>query len=171
MAGASSFDQALAEGNRLAGIGGGCGLVGAELGQPFGQAFNGRGQVAHTAAGDVLLVEMVLFEQVEPLQLGVGLGQREYRRVAGGNRLDLGVREFLPADVIGAAGGVVAGDDPADEACLGFERLPHIGVERSLRDVARDRHLLVVVSLSQNAALALFDLRRLPRCVKVMQRY
>jgi len=45
------------------------------------------------------------------LQLGVGLGQRQDGRVAGGNRLDLGIGEFLAADVLGPAGGVVAGDD------------------------------------------------------------
>ena len=130
MAGASSRDQVrLADGDRVGGMGRGGGLVRGELGQPFGQAGDGARQIAHAAAGDVLLVQVVLFEKVEPLQLGVGLGERQHRRVARRNRLDLGVGEFLAADVLGAAGGVVAGDDLGDKPGLGFQGLPHIGVE------------------------------------------
>jgi hypothetical protein len=66
---------------------------------------------------------MVLFEQVEPLQLGIGLGERQHRRIARCNRLDLGIGEFLAADVLGAAGGVVAGDDLADKPGLGLQGL------------------------------------------------
>ena len=84
-----------------------------ELGQTLGQAGDGPRQIAHAAAGDVLLVEVVLLEQGEPLQFGVGLGERQHRRVARRNRLDLGVGQFLAADVLGTAGGVVAGDDLA----------------------------------------------------------
>ena len=51
--------------------------------------------------------------KVEPLQFGVGLGEGQDRRVARCNRLDLGIGEFLAADVLGTAGGVVAGDDLA----------------------------------------------------------
>jgi hypothetical protein len=58
-----------------------------------------------------LLVEVVLFQEVEALQLGVGLGQCEDGWIARGNRLDLGIGEFLAADVFRPAGGVVAGDD------------------------------------------------------------
>ena len=87
----------------------GRGLVRREVGQTLGQAGNGARQIAHAAAGDVLLVEVVLLEQGEPLQFGVGFGQRQHRRVARGNRLDLGIGEFLAADVLGTAGGVVAG--------------------------------------------------------------
>ena len=54
---------------------------------------------------------MVLLQKGESLQLGIGLGQGQDRRVAGGNRLDLGIGEFLAADVLGAPGGVVASDD------------------------------------------------------------
>ena len=61
--------------------------------------------------------------------VGVGLGERQHGRIAGGDGFDLGVGEFLAADVLGAAGGIVAGDDLADEAGLGFECLPHIGVK------------------------------------------
>jgi len=45
------------------------------------------------------------------LQFGVGFGQRQNGRVARRYRLDLGVGEFLAANVLGPASGVVTGDD------------------------------------------------------------
>jgi hypothetical protein len=47
---------------------------------------------------------VVLFQEVEALQLGIGLGQRQYRRVARRNRLDFGVRKFLATNVLGPPG-------------------------------------------------------------------
>ena len=87
--------------------------VGGEVGDTLGQAGDGLRQVADAAAGEVLLVDVVLLEDGEPLQLGVGLGERQHGRVARGDRLDLGVGQFLAADVLGPAGGVVAGHDLA----------------------------------------------------------
>ena len=150
-------------------MGGGRGLVRREIGQSPGQAGNGARQIAHAAAGDVLFVHVVLFEQGEPLQFGIGFGQGQDGRVARCDGLDLGIGKFLAADVLGPAGGVVAGDDLADEPGLGLQCLPHIGVERSFRDVAINRHFLVLVALAEDSALALFDLGRLPRGVEVMQ--
>ena len=112
---------------------------------------------------------MVFLEQGEPLQFGVGLGEREHGRVARRDRLDLGIGEFLAADVLGPAGGVVAGHDLRDEPGLGFQCLPHISVERSFGDVAVDRDFLVFVALAEDAAVALLDFGRFPRCVEVMQ--
>ena len=91
--------------------------------------------------------------------------------LSAGDRLDLGVGELLAADVLGAAGGVVAGHHPRDEAGLGLESLPHVGVERAFGDVAVDRHLLVLVLLTQDAAVALFYFRRFPGGVQVVQRH
>ena len=51
---------------------------------------------------------MALFQQCEPLQFGIGLGERQYRRIARRDRLDLGVAQFLTADILGAAGGIIA---------------------------------------------------------------
>ena len=73
------------------------------------QPGDGLRQLADAAAGEVLLVGVVLLQDGQPLQFGVGLGQREHRRVARGDRLDLGVGQLLAADVLGAAGGVLAG--------------------------------------------------------------
>ena len=83
------------------------------LDKSLGQAGDGCRQIADATAGDVLLIQVVLLEQGEPLQFGVGLGERQHGRVARRDRLDLGVGEFLAADVLGTAGGVVAGHDLA----------------------------------------------------------
>jgi len=58
-----------------------------------------------------LFVEVVLVEQGEPSQFGIGLGDSQNPRVARSNGLDLCIREFLAAGVFGPPGGVVAGDD------------------------------------------------------------
>ena len=79
----------------------------------LGQPGDGVRQVAQGAAGEELLVGVVLLQDRQPLQFGVGLGQRQHGRVARGDRLHLGVGEFLAADVLGPAGGVVAGHDLA----------------------------------------------------------
>ena len=62
------------------------------------------GSSRKAAAGEVLLVGVVLLQDGQPLQFGVGLGEREHGRVARGDRLHLGVGQFLAADVLGAAG-------------------------------------------------------------------
>ena len=63
----------------------------------------------------------------------------------------------------------LARHDLGDEAGLGLQCLPHVGVERSLGDVAVDRHFRVLVALAEDAALPLLDLGGFPRGVKVMQ--
>jgi hypothetical protein len=55
-----------------------------------------------------LLIHVVLFQEIEALQLCVGLSQGEHSRVTGCNRFDLGIGQFLAADVLGPAGGIVA---------------------------------------------------------------
>ena len=83
--------------------------VGREVGQALGQPGDGLGQLAQGPAGEILLVGVVLLQDRQPLQFGVGLGQRQHRRVARGDGLHLGVGQLLAADILGPAGGVVAG--------------------------------------------------------------
>ena len=40
---------------------------------------------------------MAFLEQGEPLQFGIGLGEREHGRIAAGDRFNLRVRKFLAA--------------------------------------------------------------------------
>src|SRR5690606_20380059 len=77
--------------------------------------------------------------------------------------------EFLAADVLGTTLSVVAAHHLADEAGLGFQRLPHVGVEAAFGDVAIDGDLLVLVALAENAAIALLDLGWLPGGVEMVQ--
>ena len=72
---------------------------------------------------------MVLLEDGQPLQFSVGFGEREHRRVARGDGFHLGIGQFLPADVLGPAGGVIPCHDLRNKPGLGFEGLPHISVE------------------------------------------
>src|SRR5271163_4961407 len=88
-------------GDRITGVGVRSGLVLSEPGKAIGQACDGRWQTVHATAGDVLLIQVVLLEQGEPLQFGVGLGECQHRRVSRRDRLDLGVGKFLAADVFG----------------------------------------------------------------------
>src|SRR5208337_4431264 len=119
----------VADGDSVVGMSGSRGLVRRQVGQTPGQAGNGPWQIPHAATGDVLFVQVVLFQKVEPLQLGLGLGQGQYRGVARCNRLDLGVAQFLAADVLGTAGGVVARYYLRDKASLGLQGLPHVTIE------------------------------------------
>ena len=58
-----------------------------------------------------------------------------------------------------------------DEAGLGFERLPHVGVKGPFRDVAEDLSLFVRVALAQDATFPLLDISGPPRRVQVMERH
>ena len=54
---------------------------------------------------------------------------------------------------------------------VGFEGLPHVAIEATGGNVAKDRDFLVFVPLAKDAAFALFDLGRLPGGIEVMQRH
>ena len=82
-------------------MGGGGRLIGFEVGCPPGELGNRFGQLAAVAAGEVLLVGVVLLEDRQPLQFGVGFGERQHGRVARRDGFDFGIGEFLAADVLG----------------------------------------------------------------------
>jgi hypothetical protein len=56
-----------------------------------------------------------------------------------------------------------------DEPGLGFEGLPHIGIERALGDVAVNLHFGIEISLPENSPLALLDVARAPGRVEMME--
>ncbi len=118
-----------ADDERVVGTGIRSAFVRRELGKPTGQAANRRRQVTNATAGDVLLIQVVLLEQGEPLRFGVGLGECEHGRLARRDRLDLGVGKFLAADIFCPSGGVVAGHDLRNEPGLGLQGLPHVSNE------------------------------------------
>ena len=53
---------------------------------------------------------------------------------------------------------------------FGFERLPHIGVERAFGDIAVNLHARIFIALPENASFALFHVRRPPRRIEMMKR-
>ena len=92
---------------------------------------------------------------VEPADFGVDPDLFHDRRVARGDRLDLGVGERPAIEVLGGAHRDAAGHHLLDEAGLRLQGLPHVGVERAFRDIAVDPHFRVEVALAQDAPLAL----------------
>ena len=91
---------------------------------------------------------MVLLEDMQPVQRGIRLRERQDGGVARGNGFHLGVGQLLGANVLGLSHRAVAGEHLGDELRLGFQRLPHIRVKTAFRHVAIDRHLGVGVPLT-----------------------
>jgi hypothetical protein len=58
-----------------------------------------------------VLVEVVLFQEVQALKLSIDLVERQHGWIPGGDRFDLGVGKFLAADILGAAAGIFARHD------------------------------------------------------------
>jgi hypothetical protein len=114
----------LADGDPVVGVCSQGGLILGKSAYSSVQPRNGLRQVAQRPAGDVSLVGVVLAQHSEPLQLSVGLGQGQDCGVAGGDRLHLGIGEFLATDVLGLADGGLAGHHLGDESCLVFQGLP-----------------------------------------------
>jgi hypothetical protein len=94
-------------------------------------------------------------EASQPGDLVVHSGLLQQQRVARRQRLHLGVREGLLADVVHLATGDVAAHHLVDERRLPLRRLPHEDVEGAFGDVAQDRHLGVLVPLAQGTPIAL----------------
>ena len=97
--------SSVADGDAVVGMGFSGGHVGGETIQPLVRSSMVSGR-SLAPPGQVLLVSVVLPQDGEPLQFGVGLGQRQHRRVAGRDGFHLGVGQFLAADVLGLADGV-----------------------------------------------------------------
>ena len=104
----------------------------------------------------------------QPGDLGGDGGRLQQQRLAGGQRLDLGVGQGGGVDVLDLAGRQLAGEDLGDEPRLALQRLPHVAVEGALGDIPDDPHAPVVVARAQAAALALFHVGGPPGGVDVV---
>ena len=91
------------------------------------------------------------------------------RGVPGAQRLDLGKGKRRFVHVIAGAHRRFGGHNLADEFLLVLHRLPEVGVESALGDVAVHMDSLVLVALALNAALSLGQVAGPPRAVQVMQ--
>ena len=119
----STVEEAVAHGEGTFRLGGDGGEVFFEVGHPPGKPGDGLGQLAEAPPGEVLLIGVVLLQDGEPLQLGLGLGERQDRRIPRGDGLHLGKRELLAADVFGPADGRLARHDLGDESGLRLQGL------------------------------------------------
>jgi hypothetical protein len=154
--------------DRSGGVRLGGGAILRERGQATLQPGDVPRQDPQLAPSQVLLVRMVLLEDMQPVQHGVRLGQRQDSGMARGDGFHLGVGELLGADVLRLPHRTVAGEDLRDKPGLGLQGLPEVGVEGALRDVAVDRDFLVSIVLTQDPAITLLYLGWLPGGIEVV---
>ena len=83
--------------------------------------------------------------------------------------LDLGIGQRGIVHIITGADRGFGSHDLAYKLLFIFQNLPHIRIKRIFRDVTIDFHLLIPVSLPENTPLLLFQVRRFPRTVQMMQ--
>ena len=83
--------------------------------------------------------------------------------------LDFGIGQRGIVHIITGANRRFGSHDLRNELLLIFQNLPHIRIERIFSDVTIDFHLLIPVSLPKNTPLLLFQVRRLPWAVQMMQ--
>ena len=83
--------------------------------------------------------------------------------------LDFGIGQRGIVHIIAGTDRRFRGHDLAYKLLLIFQNLPHIRIKRIFSDVTIDFHLLIPISLPENTPLLLFQIRRLPRAVQMMQ--
>ena len=111
------------------------------------------------------------FEQTQPGDFRVYLHFAFDFRVCCRDRFDLGVGKCRLVDVRSLPNVQIAARDLRYKALLVFEDLIGIAVKRALRHIGEDLHVLILVALTDDAALPLFHICGAVRCVKVMKRY
>ena len=111
------------------------------------------------------------FEQTQPgnfriyFHLAFDLGVR--RR----DRLDFSIGKCRLVDVRSLPNIQIAARDLRYKALLIFEDLIRIAIKRALRHISEDLHVLILVALTDDAALPLFHVCGAVRRVKVMKRH
>lgn len=155
---------------------GGVGAVDLQIGlQPLDllpRLLDGTGEKLYQPVLQLVLLPVVVgFEELElgyrRLQLGLFLDAG----VAGGEGLDLGVGEGGFVHVLAAPGGALGGHHLPDELLLCLHDGPVIGVEGALGHVLENLHLLILVSLAQDAPLPLLNVGGPPGTIQMVQRH
>ena len=90
-------------------------------------------QIANLPSDVALLVGMNGAQLVELADFRIDLDLFNDGRIAGGDCLDLRVGESAAVEVLGRANRRFSPHHLLDEAGLGFQRLPHVRIERALR--------------------------------------
>ena len=83
--------------------------------------------------------------------------------------LDFSIRQCSVVHIIAGTDRRFGRHDLRNELLLIFQNLPHIRIKRIFRDVTIDFYLLIPVSLPENTSLLLFQIRRLPWAIQMMQ--
>ena len=83
--------------------------------------------------------------------------------------LDFGIGQRGIVHIIAGTDRGFRSHDLRNELLLIFQNLPHIRIKRIFSDITIDFHLLIPVSLPENTSLLLFQIRRLPRAIQMMQ--
>lgn len=90
-------------------------------------------------------------------------------RVAGGQRLDLGIAEGRFVHILCHSDRGLAGHDLSNEFLLVFHKLVKVSVKRTLGYIAEDFHLLVFIPLTDNTAQPLLKVGRPPGAIQIVQ--
>ena len=95
------------------------------------------------------------------LFLDIGIARRQC--------LDFGIRQCGIVHIITGADRRFGSHDLRNELLLIFQNLPHIRIKRIFSDITINFYLLISVSLPENTPFLLFQVRRLPRAIQMMQ--
>ena len=116
-----------------------------------------------------MLGNMVRFQHFQPRNLNIQIHLLLNLGVACRQRLDLRVGQRRVVHVLTGAHRAFARHNLRNELLLGFQYLPHIGVERAFRHIAENLHFWIHIALTQNPAFLLFQIGGLPGRVQMMQ--
>ena len=101
------------------------------------------------------LALVVCFQDPEFCHLHVQVHLFFDERIAGTQRLDLRIGESLLVHILTGAHRAFAGHDLGDKPLLVLQSLPEVGVKCPFRDVIINVNLFVLITLTNNSAIAL----------------
>ena len=115
------------------------------------------------------LTGVIGFQQFQLTDLNIQIHLFLDVRIARCQCLDFGIGQCGIVYIITGTDRRFGSHDLAYKLLLIFQNLPHVRVKRIFRDITIDFHLLIPVSLPENTTLLLFQIRRLPRAIQMMQ--
>ncbi|CUO68611.1 Uncharacterised protein [Flavonifractor plautii] len=116
-----------------------------------------------------LLALMVRFQDAQAGHVNVQVHLLPDEGIASAQGLDLRIGKGGLVHVLAGAHRGFGGHDLRNEFLLVLHRLPQVGIEGALSDIAVDMHFLVLVALADDTALALFQVSGPPGTVQIVQ--
>ena len=123
----------------------------------------------HQLLQGIYLVQVAGFQHIQPRHLHIQVALLDNKRVAGGQRLDLGIAEGGFVHIIRHTDRSLAGHNLGDELLLVLYELVEVSVKGAFRYIPIDFHLLVFVALADDTPQPLLKIGRPPGAVQVMQ--